>query len=384
MKRSRFFKGHSSRIVRVHFLLCLVLSGQGFGIPRLLPQHSNQAPLSTAEISQLKAKANDGDAAAQMALGAAYQTGNGVSKNATLALQWYRKAADQGSGDAEVALGTMYRLGEGIGQDKEEAARWYAKAAKQGNARAMYNLGTCYYNGDGVVVDDVSSYAWFLLAKQAGDPAAAEAVHRAESEISSPSQRNMALVKIAQMYEKGDELPKDLAEALKWYRASAESGNLEASVRVAALLLTAGKSPTPEEYKEARRRCEDAAPRYSPGAYCMALIYKDGLGVTKDLEESARWLSRATELGNAKAALQLGEAYWKGDGVKPDLVTAYMWIWLATNSKVEGADADEQGLLKEMSAKQVEQAKRKAQDWGKQHHLLGLRQPQAASAPASQ
>jgi TPR repeat protein len=194
----------------------------------------------------------------------------------------------------------------------------------------------------------------------------------------------MALVKIAEMYEKGDELPKDMAEALKWYRVSAESGNLEASFRVAALLLNAKKGPTPDEYKEARRRCEDAATRYSPGAYCMALIYKDGLGVTRDLEESARWLSRATELGNAKAALQLGEAYWKGDGVKPDLVTAYMWIWLASNSKVEGADADEQGLLKEMSAKQVEQAKRKAQDWGKQHHLLGLRQPQAPSAPAPQ
>jgi TPR repeat protein len=86
-------------------------------------------------------------------------------------------------------------------------------------------------------------------------------------------------------------------------------------------------------------------------------------------------------LGLARAALELGEAYWKGEGVKSDPVTAYTWIWLAFNSKVPGAEQDEQQLSKELSAKQVAQAKQKAVEWSRQHHFVGLRYRQPDSSP---
>jgi TPR repeat protein len=180
------------------------------------------------------------------------------------------------------------------------------------------------------------SYCLVLLAQEAGNPAADESVQRAASEKSaSPS---AAFVKVAQMYETGAELPKDSSEALKWYRKAADSGDPQAAVKATSLLLVSGRDLTQEEYAEAHRRCEAAANRdFSPGAYCLALIYKRGIGATKDPTESAKWLGRAAELGHPRAALELGEAYRKGVGVKPDLVTAYMWIWLAFNSKVPGA-----------------------------------------------
>jgi TPR repeat protein len=351
--------------------------------PHTQEETAKPIPLSSAEINRLKGKAEAGDASAQTALGHAYEDGKGLPQSQALAAKWFRRAADQGDADAEGSLGIMYGLGEGVERNKEEAVRWYQKAAKQGNAKAMFNLGASYYNGDGVAIDDVTSYVWFLLAQEAGNPAADEAVQRAASEKSvSPS---AAFVKVAQMYEVGDVLPKNSVGALKWYRKAADAGDGPAAVKVATLLLVSGRELTQEEYAEVRQRCEAAAKGdFSPGAYCLALIYRRGIGVAKDSIESTKWLSRSAELGHPKAALELGEAYWKGVGVKPDLVTAYMWIWLALNSKVPGAEQDEQELRKELPAKKVSEAKQKAIEWARKHQPLGLRQRQSANSAPSQ
>jgi TPR repeat protein len=372
-----------ARLTLTLLFLALGIAGvSALASPATSPTQESAKPsrLTAAEIHQLQAKSATGDAAAQSALGKAYQDGNGVPQNDATALKWFRKAADQGDAAAENNLGLMYRMGSGVARDKEEAVRWYMKAAKQGNAKAMFNLGAAYYNGDGVAVDDVASDAWFLLAQEAGDPAADEAVRRAISEKQVPPDE--AYVKLGRMYEAGDELPNNPVEALKWYRKAADSGDAETSVKVAKLLLAPGRSPSREDYTEARKRCEDAALHDSAGAYCLALIYRRGIGVAKDPAESTKWLNRAAELGLARAVLELGEAYRKGEGVKPDPVAAYTWIWLAYNSKVPGAEQDEQELSKELSAKQVQQAKQKAVEWSRQHRFGGLRYRLPDSSPA--
>ena len=43
-----------------------------------------------------KAKAEKGDASAQVTLGLMYEYGRGVAKNDVEAVKWYRKAAEQG------------------------------------------------------------------------------------------------------------------------------------------------------------------------------------------------------------------------------------------------------------------------------------------------
>jgi uncharacterized protein len=148
------------------------------------------------------------------------------------------------------------------------------------------------------------------------------------------------------------------------------------------MLLFAGRSPTPEEGVEARRRCEDADKlNFSPGAYCMLLIYKQGLGTPKDPVEAQKWLGRAADLGQPQAALELGEAYWRGEGEKADLVTAYMWILLALSAKVPGAEQDQQALQKEMSPKQVDQAKRIANEWIVKHRFPTIYERQRGVRP---
>ena len=78
------------------------------------PPEQPRAALGASDITQLRAKAEAGDASAQLALARAYADGNGVRQNDDLAAAWCRKAADQGNAAAENELGIMYREGRGV------------------------------------------------------------------------------------------------------------------------------------------------------------------------------------------------------------------------------------------------------------------------------
>jgi TPR repeat protein len=334
-------------------------------------QQSSSQTLSSSEISELQTKAAAGDIASQRRLGFAYRDGNGVPQNDVSAVKWLRKAADQDDATAENDLGIMYGFGKGVERNKDEAFHLYLRAAKYGYAKAMFNVGASYYNGEGVATDDAAAFAWFLLAREAGDSSAEDAVRRSEAEKKATD--GEACRRIGQMYQAGDELPKDLTQALRWYRRAGDSGDAEANVRVAGILLSQGRSKTQDEYEEARTRCEKASEQYSQGAYCVALIYKRGLGVAADPVQTVKWLSRAVDLGDARPTLDLANAFWKGDGVRPNLVTAYMWVWIASNSKVPGSEVQEEAIRKQMTAKEITRAKQKAFEWlQKQHHSFGL------------
>jgi TPR repeat protein len=79
----------------------------------------------------LLAKANSGNASAQVQVGEAYETGKGVARDPNQAAAWYRKAADQKSISAELHLARLYRDGGGkdLSRDVEQSADWYRKAA---------------------------------------------------------------------------------------------------------------------------------------------------------------------------------------------------------------------------------------------------------------
>ena len=60
-----------------------------------------------------------------------------------------RRQAEQGDPDAQSILGLMYANGEGVLKDDTEAVRWYRLAADQGVALTQYNLGHMYFLGRG-------------------------------------------------------------------------------------------------------------------------------------------------------------------------------------------------------------------------------------------
>lgn len=131
------------------------------------------ARAQTAGINPaLLAKANAGAAAAQLQVGEAYETGNGVPRDPQKAADWYRKAADQKNLGAELHLAVLYRDGAGkaFPRDMNQAAAWYRKAADQGDPGAQGTLAMLYTLGQGVPRSDVEAYFWLDLAASVKSP----------------------------------------------------------------------------------------------------------------------------------------------------------------------------------------------------------------------
>ena len=80
-------------------------------------------------LDEARLKAESGDAAAQVQLGDAYDTGAGVKRDVAAAIKWYRRAAEQGDPVAQVNLGGMYGRGNRVVKDEAEKAK--ARAAER-------------------------------------------------------------------------------------------------------------------------------------------------------------------------------------------------------------------------------------------------------------
>lgn len=120
----------------------------------------------------LLAKANGGDAAAQVEVGEDYAAGKGVARDYKQAAGWYRKAADKGDVAGEMHLAALYRDGGGktFARDMVQAAEWYRKAAEQGDVTAQGILGTLYSLGQGVLLSYPDAYYWLDLAAHVKGP----------------------------------------------------------------------------------------------------------------------------------------------------------------------------------------------------------------------
>ena len=70
----------------------------------------------------------------------------------------------QGDADAQLTLGAYYDHGGGGTQDYAQAMKLYRLAADQGNANAQLDLGIMYMGGHGVPQDFILAYKWLNLA----------------------------------------------------------------------------------------------------------------------------------------------------------------------------------------------------------------------------
>jgi len=134
--------------------------------PALISALAQTTGPQTAGIDPaLLARANGGDAAAQVLVGESYAAGKGVAQDLKLAAGWYRKAADKGDIAGELHLAVLYRDGgKGFARDSTQAAAWYRRAAEQGDVGAQGTLGLLYSIGQGVPHSDVEAYYWLDLA----------------------------------------------------------------------------------------------------------------------------------------------------------------------------------------------------------------------------
>jgi uncharacterized protein len=169
--------------------------------------------------------------------------------------------------------------------------------ADQGNSKAQFELGVMYEKGQGVPQDDKEAVKWYRLAAEQGFASA---------------QFNLGV-----MYAKGQGVPQDDKEAVKWYRLAAEQGFASAQFNL-GLMYHKGQG-VPQDNKEAVRWWKLAAEQgFANAQYNLGYIYDNGEGVTQDYKEAVKWYRLAAEQGLANAQSNLGMRYHKGQGVPQD------------------------------------------------------------------
>ncbi len=230
--------------------------------------------------SRVRPLAEQGDAEVQFRLGFMYAKGQGVARDYSQAVEWFRKAAEQGLTKAQYNLGVMYHGGQGVAQDDVQAVKWWRKAAEQGDAEAQYNLGLAYRLGEGVAQDDAQAVEWYRKAAEQGDAVA---------------QYNLGF-----MYAKGQGVARDYSQAVAWFRKVAEQGDADAQ-------------------------------------YTLGFMYANGQGVAQDWIQAVAWTRKAAEQGHAKAQRNLGLAYRHGEGVAENYMQAMVWLGRAAEQGDEKA-----------------------------------------------
>jgi len=125
------------------------------------------------------------------------------------------------------------------------------------------------------------------------------------------------------MYDKGEGVPQDDREAVRWYRRAAEQGDAKAQNN-------------------------------------LGVMYNNGEGVAQDYREAVRWYRRAAEQGNAKAQNNLGMMYNNGEGVAQDYITAHVWFNIAAANGNTKASENRDIAASKLSADALIEAQRLA------------------------
>lgn len=199
-------------------------------------------------------------------IGRFYSLGtNGVTQDATKAVEWLTKASDWGYHAAMEEIGRMYDYGRGVKVDYATSNYWFKKAVEKGNTDAAVGLGYNYQRGRGIDQDLEESYRLYLFAAENGESVGAYDVGIA--------------------YKDGKGTTQNYAEAVRWF---------ETAVR--------------EEY--------------GPAYQFLGDLYRDGLGVTKNETTALNLYVEGAMLGDGWSAERAGWCYLYGHGTSIDYYKA--------------------------------------------------------------
>lgn len=129
-------------------------------------------------------------------------------------------------------------------------------------------------------------------------------------------------------YEMGSGVKKDLAQAIRWYRKSAEQGDIDGQGALANLYFEG-----PAEVRDLAQGVHwlrKAAEQGGSGSQrLLGLAYEQGLGVEKDPIESAKWFEKSAKQGDVIAQRMLGLNQLLSEEGASRLTRAYAFLFLA-------------------------------------------------------
>ena len=142
-----------------------------------------------------------------------------------------------------------------------------------------------------------------------------------------------AQLELGRCYEQGKEgAEQDMKEAVRWYRAAAKQGEVNAQYRLSEIYRDGnGVEPDGEEAKKWREKAREQG---HPMAILDEFLEKVE---APEYEQNLERLRKPAEEGDPQAQHELGMAYYNGYGVEQNYAEAVKWLRLAAAQDVPQA-----------------------------------------------
>ena len=301
-------------------------------------------------LSELNRKAKAGESESQYSLGLLYFEGNnGVQKNNSEALSWFRRAAEQNHVKALTQLGDIYRgKYPEFSVDHVEALNYYKKAAYRGDDKAALWAGLMLDSGKTVPKDELEAIKWYRRAAELGNQIAQNNLRaQYSSGVLSRKWADEEFIEWCRSLAKKDvvniqlllgdilcgygkrigvtdeQWGKDQIEGANWYYKVAKTGDREGQWAYGRCYL-AGGMPLDSDVSEAESSTrtifregslytisvifdskeamkwmlKSANQKYAPAQRIVAILYRDGKGVKQSKAEAIKWFRLAASQGD--------------------------------------------------------------------------------------
>lgn len=298
----------------------------GLELARLESDPANAGIFATQGLRLLFQEAQQGSAEAARTLADHYRTTANGPERVTAAIEWYQRATDLGDAEAALRLGRLRADPKSALRQPQEARTAFEKAAQRGSTEAAMILAEDPYNGAALNVEASVADLWLNRAIETKAPRAlvlaaeirsqdgadgreaakqllAEAVQRVDNDAT-------ALLALGRHLRDGVLIDRNVPLALELFDRAAANDSSAAFYEFARTALTYQDAATDGMRKTAIERLRTAAERgHVKAAVSMGDALLRGNGVPESPAEAMRWYRRAAESGSPAALVRLGDLY---------------------------------------------------------------------------
>lgn len=137
----------------------------------------------------------------------------------------------------------------------------------------------------------------------------------------------MAQYTLGLLYDRGEVIPKDCEEAMKWYHKAADQGNVLAQQTLGCTYDMGEK--VLRDYEEAAKWYLKAAEQgLDVAQHNLGFLYLYGRGVPQSYEEAEKWYLKAAEHGSRLSMMAIAGLYFGENGFPKNYTEAYFWYYL--------------------------------------------------------
>lgn len=365
-------------------------------------------------VLEVLAKDNDGDSADSGKAARLLGEGNlrgwfGGKPNFGKAKAWWEESAEKGDASAVLNLARLLdgEFGFTEKRDPATALKHYLKVAEQGYGPAMVISGSRLLNGDkknrdekkargllAIAIENKQFDAYLVLGHYEETVTKSDSAAFAQYLKGAEAGEGQCMLKVAFFHLEGrasQDQKKNPKEALGWFKKAGQAGQVSGHVQAATMLLQGEGLNVVEGYNHLVAAAESglvdmqnevgllylsgrlgirdvtaaaswfrrsANGKFPAGAYNLAALTEQGMGVPQNFDQAGRLYTSAANAGHAKSTTALGRLLAEGRGTKQDLPQAWALFSLA----VERGDTEAKAFVEQVGLLLKEDQMKKANE----------------------